>query len=50
LLAESGDTDGRVKMRLGWLIGTALAAVGVYALMWLGYTQNWAWLARMDAS
>ena len=33
----------------GRLIGTALAAVGVYALMWLGYAQNWMWLARLDA-
>ena len=30
-------------------MGTALAAVGVYVLMWLGYTRQWAWVARMDA-
>ncbi|MCB0950368.1 MAG: phosphatase PAP2 family protein [Mycobacterium sp.] len=35
--------------RRGWLIGTAAAAVGVYALLWLGVVQNWAWLARVDA-
>ena len=33
----------------GWLIGTALAALCVYALMWLGYVQHWTWLARVDA-
>lgn len=33
----------------GWLIGSALAAVVIYALMWLGYAQNWAWLAQVDA-
>ncbi|GJF19550.1 phosphatase PAP2 family protein [Mycolicibacterium cyprinidarum] len=24
-------------------------AIGLYALMWLGYAENWAWLARVDA-
>jgi len=38
-----------VKTRRGWLVGTALAAVGVYMLMWLGYTRQWTWLARLDA-
>nr|MCH9730584.1 phosphatase PAP2 family protein [Actinomycetes bacterium] len=47
---ESGGTDGPVYLRNGWLIGTAVAAVGVYVLMWLGFTQNWSWLARVDAS
>lgn len=36
-------------MRRGWLIGTAVAAVGIYVLMWLGFTQNWTWLAGVDA-
>lgn len=31
------------------MIGSALGAVGVYVLMWLGYIQNWAWLAHIDA-
>lgn len=38
-----------MQTRRGWLIGTAVAAAGVYALMWLGYAQNWTWLARFDA-
>jgi membrane-associated phospholipid phosphatase len=40
---------GPVNLRSGWLIGTAAAAFGVYVLMWLGFTQNWTWLARVDA-
>ena len=36
-------------MHRGWLVCSALAAVGVFVLMWLGYVQNWAWLARADA-
>lgn len=38
-----------MNTRRGWLLGSALAAVGVYVLMWLGYTRQWAWVARMDA-
>jgi membrane-associated phospholipid phosphatase len=29
---------------------TALAAVAVYALMWVGYSQGWHWQQRMDWS
>lgn len=39
-----------MRTRRGLLIGTAVLALGVYALMWLGYAQNWTWLARVDAS
>lgn len=38
-----------MRTQRGWLIGTALAALCVYALMWLGYVQHWTWLARVDA-
>ena len=38
-----------MRAHRGWLIGTALAALCVYALMWLGYVQHWTWLARVDA-
>ncbi len=38
-----------MQTRRGWLVGTAVAAVGVYALMWLGWVQGWTWLARVDA-
>lgn len=31
------------------MIGTAVAGVVIYALMWLGYAQNWIWLTRGDA-
>ena len=29
---------------------TALAAAAVYALMWVGYSQDWHWQQRMDWS
>jgi membrane-associated phospholipid phosphatase len=31
-----------------WVALTALAAATVYAVMWVGYCQNWHWLNRMD--
>ncbi|WP_193044737.1 phosphatase PAP2 family protein [Mycolicibacterium baixiangningiae] len=31
-----------------WLVGSAVFAVGVFALMWVGYSQQWPWLARAD--
>ena len=31
-------------------MGTAVAAVGIYALMWIGFAQDWSWLARFDAA
>lgn len=32
-----------------WLTGSAAVAVGIYALMWVGFLQGWAWLARIDS-
>lgn len=32
------------------LIGSALIAVAVFALMWVGYAQQWTWLAAVDAA
>jgi membrane-associated phospholipid phosphatase len=29
---------------------SALAAIAVYALMWVGYRQNWGWLHSVDGS
>lgn len=48
-----GDTGGRagqVTPRRTWLIASAAIAVAVFALMWIGYASNWAWLATIDAS
>ncbi|PRC52842.1 phosphatase PAP2 family protein, partial [Mycobacterium sp. ITM-2017-0098] len=28
-----------------WLIGSAAAALVVYALLWVGFVQDWTWLA-----
>lgn len=36
-------------VRRNWLIGTALAAVIGYAVLWVGYVQGWAWVTRMDS-
>jgi membrane-associated phospholipid phosphatase len=33
-----------------WLVGSALAAVAVYALMWIGYVLQWNWLSTIDSS
>jgi undecaprenyl-diphosphatase len=35
--------------RTRWLLGTAAAAVGVFALMWFGYVSQWKWLTAMDS-
>lgn len=39
-----------MTMRTGWLAGSAVTALGVYALMWVGYAQHWSWLAQFDAA
>lgn len=31
-----------------WVAPIAVAAAAVYAVMWVGYCQNWNWLYRMD--
>jgi membrane-associated phospholipid phosphatase len=33
-----------------WLVVSAAVAVAVFALMWIGYASNWAWLATIDSS
>jgi undecaprenyl-diphosphatase len=37
-----------VTTRTGWLIASAVIAVALYALMWIGYGQQWTWLADFD--
>jgi membrane-associated phospholipid phosphatase len=39
-----------VTARKSWLIASAALAVAVYALMWIGYTSNWNWLATLDSA
>jgi undecaprenyl-diphosphatase len=36
--------------RKSWLTASAVLAVAVYALMWIGYTSHWTWLATFDSS
>lgn len=36
--------------RTRWLLGTAVAAVAVYVLMWIGYASGWHWLTAMDSA
>ncbi|BBY18161.1 phosphatase PAP2 family protein [Mycolicibacterium litorale] len=33
-----------------WLIGSAVLAAAVFALMWIGYTQRWSWVTAMDSA
>jgi membrane-associated phospholipid phosphatase len=39
-----------VTPRKSWLIASAALTVAVFALMWIGYASNWAWLATIDSS
>jgi membrane-associated phospholipid phosphatase len=39
-----------VALHKRWLIASAVVAVAVFALMWIGYASNWSWLATVDAS
>ena len=34
----------------GWLVASALAAVAVYALLWIGVARQWSWLTAVDAA
>ncbi|TFV55438.1 phosphatase PAP2 family protein [Mycobacterium sp. PS03-16] len=34
--------------RRTWLIASAVAAVAVFALLWIGIARHWAWLATAD--
>lgn len=38
-----------MKLRTGWLLASAAAAIAVYLLMWVGFVQGWPWLAGIDA-
>ncbi|WP_163696613.1 phosphatase PAP2 family protein [Mycolicibacterium sarraceniae] len=37
-----------MSSRKAWLIASVVVAVLAYAAMWVGYTQNWAWLDSVD--
>ena len=39
-----------VTSRNTWLIPSAVVAVAVYALMWIGYASQWNWLSTVDSS
>lgn len=36
--------------RTWWLLASAVTAVAVYALMWVGYVSGWTWLTAMDSA
>ena len=38
-----------VTSRNTWLIPSAVVAVAVYALMWIGYASQWNWLTTIDS-
>ncbi|MGE2722636.1 phosphatase PAP2 family protein [Mycolicibacterium celeriflavum] len=33
-----------------WLVVSALAAIAVYAVLWIGFAQQWAWLTNVDSA
>ena len=37
-----------MSSRKSWLTASVIAAVLVYAAMWIGYAQNWVWLDAVD--
>jgi membrane-associated phospholipid phosphatase len=39
-----------VTQRKAWLLGLAAFALAVYALMWVGFAAQWAWIDAMDRS
>ena len=36
--------------RTRWLLASAVAAVAVFALMWIGYRSGWTWLIAADSA
>jgi membrane-associated phospholipid phosphatase len=36
--------------RKTWLIASAVLAVAVYALLWIGYASHWNWVTTIDSS
>lgn len=34
--------------RKGWLVGVAAFALALYALLWIGFEQQWSWLDALD--
>lgn len=44
---DSGSCE-EMDSRRPWVIAAAVAAVLIYAAMWVGYVQNWAWLDAVD--
>ena len=42
-----GSEEGMASRKF-WLIASIVAAVAVYATMWIGYAQNWVWLDSVD--
>lgn len=43
-----GVTLAEMTFRTRWVVVAAVGAVIVYAAMWVGYVQNWAWLDTVD--
>src|ERR1700750_764379 len=49
-LGNTSGTAGVVTSRNTWLVPSAVVAVAVYALMWIGYASQWNWLSTVDSS
>ncbi len=37
-----------MTQRKNWLIGSAACALALYALLWIGFAQQWPWIGAMD--
>jgi membrane-associated phospholipid phosphatase len=39
-----------VTPRKAWLLASAVLAVAVYAMLWIGYASHWNWVTTVDSS
>jgi membrane-associated phospholipid phosphatase len=37
-----------VTLRKGWLIGSAVCALSLYVLLWVGFVAQWPWIDALD--
>src|SRR5215218_2789638 len=47
---REGGRASRMTPHRTWLVCSAVVAVAVYALLWIGSALQWNWLAAIDAS
>jgi undecaprenyl-diphosphatase len=45
----AAGTRGLMTMRKPWLVGLLVLATAAYAILWAGWSMQWAWLEAFDA-